>query len=120
MVLQSFAWWQLAITIHLHLEKKEQYQGQYHLSSQLLKLISLVVLLLDGSYPNVGSQPNTNHFGRKSKQQRDPLVPLCEIGVCLPQLGGVFPLSMGPTRTTLVTRRSHLSHTHFDKNGIES
>ena len=27
----------------------------------------------------------------------------------------VFPLIMGPTRSTLVTRRSHLSHTDFDK-----
>jgi hypothetical protein len=28
---------------------------------------------------------------------------------------GVNSEDMGPKRTTLVTRRSHLSHTHFDK-----
>ena len=41
------------------------------------------------------------------KQQPDPLVAFCKIIVCLPLLGGVFPLSMGPTRSTFVKRRLH-------------
>ena len=47
-------------------------------------------------------------FSNNDKQQPDPLVTFCKIIVCLPLLGGVFPLSMGPTRSTFVTRRLHL------------
>jgi hypothetical protein len=47
-------------------------------------------------------------LSNNDKQQPDPLVTFCKIIVCLPLLGGAFPLSMGPTRATLVKRRSHL------------
>ena len=52
-------------------------------------------------------QPNDKH-------QPDPLVLFCGISDYFPRRG-VFCLNMGPTRSTLIMRRSQLSHPDFDK-----
>ena len=50
----------------------------------------------------------------QQEQQESGFNAFFELIVCLHQWG-VDPWDMGPKRATLVTRRSHLSHTHFDK-----
>ena len=53
-------------------------------------------------------------ISNNDKQQFDPLAPFVKAVFILPT-GGVCLSSMEPTRSTLVTRRSQLSHTDFDK-----